>query len=129
MDEEEEEEEEEEEDTPNPTTQDPMDREANSLLAVGYKHNRSFVVRGNKIGVFKHDNGTTLSLSLSYHYIDQLEFSTAIKNIADLSGQVFSPRKVMLHQEDSKMMLMHPTDTQKLHVMDLEYGKVPPISH
>ena len=38
----------------------------NSLLAVGYKNDRSFVVRGNKIGVFKHGD-------------DQLEFSTAIK--------------------------------------------------
>lgn len=38
----------------------------NSLLAVGYKNDRSFVVRGNKIGVFRHGD-------------DQLEFSTAIK--------------------------------------------------
>lgn len=31
----------------------------NSALAVGYKSDRSFVVRGDKIGVFKHtpDNG------------------------------------------------------------------------
>jgi len=37
----------------------------NSLLAVGSK-DRSFVVKGNKIGVFKHDG-------------DELEFSTTIK--------------------------------------------------
>jgi hypothetical protein len=46
----------------------PKDGAENSQLAVGYKHDRSFVVRGNKIGVFKHtaDN--------------QLQFSTTITN-------------------------------------------------
>jgi hypothetical protein len=41
----------------------------NSLLAVGYKHDRSFVVRGNKIGVFKHTED------------DELEFATTIKSL------------------------------------------------
>ena len=30
------------------------DKERNSLLTVGHKNNRTFVVRGDKIGVFKH---------------------------------------------------------------------------
>lgn len=41
-----------------------------------------------------------------------------------MDGQLFSPRKVMLHQQDSKLIMMHPTESHKLHVMDLEYGKV-----
>ncbi|KAH6592618.1 hypothetical protein BASA61_004501 [Batrachochytrium salamandrivorans] len=51
----------------------------NSLLTVGYKHDRSFVVRGNRIGVFKHtnDNG--------------LEFSTTINNVGTMNGIPFSP--------------------------------------
>ena len=87
------------------------DGEQNSLLAVGYRNDRSFVVRGSKIGVFRHGN-------------DNLEFSTAINNIANLEGKIFSPHKVMLHQQDSKMIMMNAKDSHKLHVMDLEYGKV-----
>ena len=30
----------------------------------------------------------------------------------------------MLHQQDSKLVMMHPDQENKLHVMDLEYGKV-----
>jgi hypothetical protein len=48
-------------------TQVPDQKSKNSLLAVGYKHDRSFVVRGNKIGVFKHTED------------DELEFATTIK--------------------------------------------------
>ena len=49
--------------------QQPNDGTQNSLLAVGSKHNRSFVVRGNRIGVFKQNDD------------DQLEFATTIKFI------------------------------------------------
>ena len=67
---------------------DDQDGGVNSQLAVGYKHDRSFVVRGNKIGVFKHtpDN--------------QLQFSTTISNVKTPKGKVFNPSKVMLHAED-----------------------------
>lgn len=112
VDDEEEEEAEEEEDGQAPTSiQQENDGEQNSLLAVGYKNDRSFVVRGNKIGVFKHGN-------------DELEFATSISKIADMDGNMFSPRKVMLHQQDSKLILLHPDNKKKLHMMDLEYGKV-----
>lgn len=84
----------------------------NSQLAVGYKNNRSFVVRGDKIGVFKHTDD------------DQLEFSAAINNVSTLGGQYFSPRKVMLHEQDSSMLIMKPGETQKVFKMDLERGKI-----
>lgn len=53
----------------------------NSALAVGYRHDRSFVVRGSQIGVFQHtpDN--------------RLKFSTTIRNVRTPSGQRFQPRK------------------------------------
>lgn len=122
---EEEEEEEEEEDDNRPRSehydsdeeQDDVETDdrsgpANSQLAVGYKHDRSFVVRGSKIGVFKHTAN------------NNLEFSTNISKVQTPKGQLFSPKKVMLHEEDTKMILQNAADPNKLSLMDLEYGKV-----
>lgn len=88
------------------------DGNVNSQLAVGYKHDRSFVVRGSKIGVFKHtaDN--------------QLQFSTNISKVATPKGTLFSPTKVMLHAEDTNMVLQDAANPNSLFRMDLEYGKV-----
>ncbi|KAF2834832.1 VID27-domain-containing protein [Patellaria atrata CBS 101060] len=88
------------------------DGDANSQLAVGYKHDRSFVVRGSKIGVFKHtpDN--------------HLEFSTNISKVQTPKGKLFSPTKVMLHGEDTNMILQNADNPNSLYRMDLEYGKV-----
>jgi hypothetical protein len=88
------------------------DGNVNSQLAVGYKHDRSFVVRGSKIGVFKHTPN------------NNLEFSTNISKVETTKGKLFSPKKVMLHNEDRDMILQHETDPNTLYRMDLEYGKV-----
>lgn len=90
----------------------PRDKETNSAIAVGYKHDRSFVVRGSKIGVFKHTPN------------NKLEFSTNISKVETPGGKLFSPKKVMLHNEDNNMILQNDTDPNKLFRMDLEYGKV-----
>ncbi|KAI0399972.1 VID27 cytoplasmic protein [Xylaria palmicola] len=90
----------------------PQDDDVNSGLAVGYKHDRSFVVRGSKIGVFKH------------HPNNHLEFSTNISKVETPKGELFSPKKVMLHNEDRNMILQKDNDPNKLYRMDLEYGKV-----
>jgi len=90
----------------------PKDEYTNSGLAVGYKHDRSFVVRGSKIGVFKHSPN------------NNLEFSTNISKVETPKGELFSPRKVMLHNEDRNMILQKNDDPHKLYRMDLEYGKV-----
>ncbi|CAJ0766924.1 20172_t:CDS:10 [Entrophospora sp. SA101] len=84
----------------------------NTQLAVGYKHDRSFVLKGNNIGVYKHTDD------------DNLEFSTNIAKIKKPSGLQFNPSKAMLHEEDSSMILMDPNDEHNLYKMDLEYGKV-----
>ncbi|KAF1963624.1 VID27-domain-containing protein [Byssothecium circinans] len=84
----------------------------NSQLAVGYKHDRSFVVRGNKIGVFKHTDD------------NQLEFATTISSIKTPKGKAFNPHKVMLHQEDQNMILQNLDDPNALYKMDLETGTV-----
>ncbi|KAF2173584.1 hypothetical protein M409DRAFT_48541 [Zasmidium cellare ATCC 36951] len=88
------------------------DGKVNKLLAVGAKIDRSFVVRGDKIGVFKHtpDN--------------QLEFSTAINKIATPKGKSFAPSKVMLHMSDRNLIMQNEADPTSLHRLDLETGKV-----
>ena len=88
------------------------DGNVNSQLAVGYKHDRSFVVRGSKIGVFKHTPN------------NNLEFSTNISKVETPKGKLFSPKKVMLHAEDTNMILQNEQDPHSLYRMDLEYGKV-----
>ncbi|WFC99797.1 tRNA (guanine(9)-N(1))-methyltransferase [Malassezia yamatoensis] len=88
------------------------DGEKNSQLAVGYKFDRSFVVRGDKIGVFKHTDD------------DQLEFATSINQISTPGGINFAPSRAMLHEQDSAMVLMDPKNQHSLYRMDLEYGKV-----
>jgi VID27 C-terminal WD40-like domain/VID27 PH-like domain/VID27 N-terminal region len=90
----------------------PNDGNVNSQLAVGYKHDRSFVVRGSKIGVFKHTPN------------NNLEFSTNISKVETPKGRLFSPKKVMLHAEDSNMVLQDEANPNSLYRMDLEYGKV-----
>jgi hypothetical protein len=58
------------------------DGNENSQLAVGYKHDRSFVVRGSKIGVFKHTDN------------NDLEFFTTINKVQTPGGKLFQPAKV-----------------------------------
>ena len=91
---------------------EPKDGEVNKQLAVGYKHDRSFVVRGSKIGVFKHTEN------------NHLEFSTNISKVQTPDGTLFSPKKVMLHNEDRNLILQKDNDPNNLYRMDLEYGKV-----
>ena len=55
----------------------------NSQLAVGFKGDRSYVVRGNNIGVFKHSGDQ-----------DQVKYYATIGNIADPKGKKFNPKKV-----------------------------------
>ncbi|KAK4177910.1 VID27 cytoplasmic protein-domain-containing protein [Triangularia setosa] len=90
----------------------PKDGDTNKQIAVGYKHDRSFVVRGSKIGVFKHTPN------------NNLEFSTNISKVETTDGKLFSPKKVMLHNEDRNLILQKDDDPNKLYRMDLEYGKV-----
>ncbi|KAJ9611699.1 Vacuolar import and degradation protein 27 [Cladophialophora chaetospira] len=91
---------------------DNKDGNVNSQLAVGTKHDRSFVIRGSKIGVFKHMPNK------------HLEFTTNISKVETPKGKLFSPSKVMLHSEDQNMVLQDPNNPNLLYRMDLEYGKI-----
>ncbi|KAA8913605.1 VID27 cytoplasmic protein-domain-containing protein [Sphaerosporella brunnea] len=88
------------------------DGNENSQLAVAFKHDRSFVVRGDQIGVFKHVGDKSL------------EFTTNITSVKTTKGRAFAPSKVMLHEGDSSMILQDAANPHSLYRMDLEYGKV-----
>ncbi|WWD02638.1 hypothetical protein V865_000678 [Kwoniella europaea PYCC6329] len=83
----------------------------NQQLAVGYKNDMSFVARGDMIGVFAHQD-------------DKLRFRTAIDRVKNMEGKTFSPRKMMLHNQDGDMLLLDPSNQNSVYRMDLEYGKV-----
>ncbi|EEB07252.2 Vid27 family protein [Schizosaccharomyces japonicus yFS275] len=88
------------------------DDEQNSLLAVGYKNDRSYVARGNRIGVFKHTDD------------NQLKFQTAIENLQTSTGQKVRPKKIMLHNQDSSIVFQDERIPNNLYHMDLERGTI-----
>lgn len=90
----------------------PRDGNYNSQLAVGTNNDRSYVIRGSSVGVFKHLPNKNL------------EFSTNISTVKTPQGRAFSPKKVMLHEQDTNMVLQDEKNPGSLYRMDLEYGKV-----
>lgn len=85
----------------------------NSILALGYKSDRTFVSRGSSIGVFKYTND------------NKLAFETTIKEVKSPTDKsLFSPTKLMLHDNDSSLVLMKPGNQNSLYKMDLERGEV-----
>lgn len=84
----------------------------NKSLSIGFKNDRSYVVRGNKIGVFKSSEDGVL------------EFVTAITKISNLKGKPFDPENPMLYLEDRAMIIQDNADKSKLYRMDLERGQV-----
>ncbi|KAH7887687.1 VID27 cytoplasmic protein-domain-containing protein [Phlebopus sp. FC_14] len=103
-------EDEEEEEGSGPLPQ--LQGERNSQLTIGYKGDRSYVVRGNNIGVFSHSGD------------NQVKYYATISKIGTPKGKEFKPREVMLHDQDSKMILMNPSDPHALYNLDIERGKV-----
>jgi len=62
----------------------------NSQLAVGFKGDRSYVVRGNNIGVFRHSGD------------QDVKYYATIGNIANPKGVKFNPKKVGTQTFDTK---------------------------
>jgi hypothetical protein len=56
----------------------------NSQLTIGYKGDRSYVVRGNNIGVFNHDSD------------NQVKYYATISKISTPKGKEFRPKEVLL---------------------------------
>jgi hypothetical protein len=84
---------------------------ANSALAVGYRHNRSFVLRGNELAVYSQDAD------------NRMHFETTI-DLKNRKGQYIEPTKMMLHQQDSAMVLHDPNDATSLLKLDLTRGAI-----
>ncbi|KAI0650792.1 VID27 cytoplasmic protein [Trametes meyenii] len=106
-------EDEEEEEYPEDDEEAPtMPKGRNKQLTVGYKGDRSYVVRDDKIGVFSHTGQ------------NQVKYFASISNVATPKGKVFSPKHVMLHDQDTKMVLMNPAEPHSLYNLDIERGKV-----
>ncbi|SMN19779.1 similar to Saccharomyces cerevisiae YNL212W VID27 Cytoplasmic protein of unknown function [Maudiozyma saulgeensis] len=82
----------------------------NQSLTVSSKNNRSYVIRENKIGVFKTG--------------DDLEFVTTIKDVSDLKGDSFTPLTPMMYMEDSSMIISDSSNRNKLYKMDLNRGSI-----
>jgi hypothetical protein len=55
---------------------------------------------------------------------DQLDFVGKIDSIKDKQGNVFEPSKAILHQQDTKMLLLHPDKPESVFCMDLHRGEV-----
>lgn len=85
----------------------------NKSLTVSYKNDRSFVVRGDKIGVFKVDDEN-----------NEVNFVTAINNVSSLKGRNFEPENPMLYTEDRAMIVQDKENPSLVFKMDLERGKV-----
>ena len=94
---------------------------SNQHLAIGYKNNRTFVSRGQSIGVFR-------SSSESANFAgkeDDLKFVTTIKSVQSLGGKTFNPEQLLLHDQDSSLLLRSSQlDPSKIYRMDLERGQV-----
>lgn len=82
------------------------------ILPCSFKTDRSFVVRGSRVGVFKQKDS-------------KLNFVTSIKNIKDPNTkEIFSPKKIMLHEADKSLLMLHPDNASSVFNMDLERGQV-----
>ncbi|KAI9352542.1 VID27 cytoplasmic protein-domain-containing protein [Zopfochytrium polystomum] len=82
-----------------------------SQLALGHR-DRSFFVRGNSIGVLRHNEN------------NDLEYSTVINNVSSPSKGAFTPKKALLYDGDTSMLMMKPDDAHNVFRMDLNVGKV-----
>lgn len=84
----------------------------NSQLAVSANTDRTFVVRGNKMGVFQ--TGT-----------DGATFKTSVKfKDPTRQGDLFTPSSILLHEQDRSMLVLDQQDPTKLMRMDLERGEI-----
>lgn len=86
----------------------------NSGLLLGLNSNNAFISRGNKIGIFKADDASGI------------QFSTSIKKVTEAKDKkkIVNPNKMMLLNNDRTMIIQDNSNKDKLHKLDLEYGKI-----
>lgn len=84
----------------------------NKGLAYSYQSNRSYITRGDKLWVFKENEE------------NHLEPSTWIDNIKDAKGKSFIPKNIMLHDQDTSIIVIDPSKTNNIYKLDLNKGKI-----
>jgi VID27 C-terminal WD40-like domain/VID27 PH-like domain len=85
----------------------------NSQLAVAYNNDRTFVVRGDKLGVLSHAGREGVEHRTTVTFADP-----------GRAGASFRPSKILLHEKDSSMLLLDGADPTRVMRMDLERGEV-----
>lgn len=86
---------------------------ANSQLALAFNNDRTFVVRGDKLGVLSHagDKGVEHK-------------TTVVFRDPSKSNATFKPSKIMLHEKDCSMLLLDENNPTRVLKMDLDRGEV-----
>lgn len=84
----------------------------NAQLAVSANTDRTFVLRGNKMGVFR--TGTDgAALATTVPFLDPSD-----------SKKSFAPSNIFLHEGDTSMLVLDANDDSRIMRMDLERGEV-----
>lgn len=82
----------------------------NSQLALAYNNDRTFVVRGKQMGVFATGGeGADLKTTVDFKGAD---------------GSTFNPGRILLHEQDSSMLVLDNDDPTRVMRMDLERGQI-----
>lgn len=96
-----------------PRTSTGKQRVKNQNLAVGMAVNRTFVTRGDTLGVFRNDDD------------GNLEYVNKINELKTLSGGILtSPSKMMLTNADNKMLLLSSSNNNTVYEMDTTRGEI-----
>jgi len=90
----------------NEAEREELGEEKNSALQVGHVNDRAYVLRGDKIGVFKNNER-------------DVRYSTTIDNFG-----IADPKRIMLHEQDRALVIQAEKDPKTLYRMDLETGKI-----
>lgn len=87
--------------------------EANNFFTQGKAIDRTFVSRGNIISVYKEDEDDS-----------SLKHIVNLPVVKTLDGEDFMPKKAMMHEEDTKMLLLRADNDHYIYYYDIEKGKV-----
>jgi hypothetical protein len=108
-----EESEEEESDEEEKTTAVPkLNGRRNKSLLMGLANHNAYVTRGSSLGVFKNSKES------------EMEYVTSVKSMKTAEGEDLCPSYALLHQQDTKLMMLNPEKTTRVYEMDLEKQKI-----
>lgn len=86
---------------------EPLNRESKQSM----NQSHTFVAKGNRISIFKERE-------------DSMDFYADLPVVKSLQGEEFEPRKLMLHQGDSRLLFLNPNNKNTIYSMDTERGQI-----